>query len=68
VRGTHSWQIDSCKAEKGRLAMQSSPQSASGSMHTSPGEIERPLHSDDLIYQIVTVAAILLVLASLWVF
>jgi len=48
--------------------MQSSPQSASVSVHTPPGEIERSLHNDDLIYQVVTVAAILLVLASLWVF
>jgi hypothetical protein len=44
--------------------MQSSPQSAS----VSPGENERPLHNDDLIYQVVTIAAILLILASLWVF
>jgi hypothetical protein len=37
-------------------------------MRTPPGEIERSFRKDDLIYQIVTVAAILLVLASLWVF
>jgi hypothetical protein len=55
-------------AEKGRLAMQPSPQSASVSVHASPGEIERSFHNDDLIYQVVTIAAILLVLGSLWVF
>lgn len=48
--------------------MQSSPQSASVSMRAPSGEIERSLQNDDLIYQTVTVAAILLVLASLWVF
>ena len=60
--------ITICKAEKGRLAMQSSPQSASVSMHDSPGEIDRSLLNDDRTYQAVTVAAILLILASLWVF
>ncbi|MGA9071931.1 MAG: hypothetical protein WB424_16835 [Terracidiphilus sp.] len=48
--------------------MQSSPQSASVSMHDSPDETAPSLPNDDLIYQVVTVAAILLVLASLWVF
>jgi len=48
--------------------MQSSPQSASVSMHDSPGEIDRSLLNDDRTYQAVTVAAILLILASLWVF
>jgi hypothetical protein len=37
-------------------------------MHPTHGEAERSLHQDDLTYQAVTVAAILLVLASLWVF
>jgi hypothetical protein len=37
-------------------------------MHAAPGEFERSPHNDDLIYQVVTIAAILLVLASLWVF
>jgi hypothetical protein len=48
--------------------MQSSPQSACASVQASPGKIKRFLQDDDLIYQAVTVAAILLVLASLWVF
>ncbi len=48
--------------------MQPSPQTACDSPRGSPGEIERSFDSDDLIYQAVTVVAILLVLASLWVF
>ncbi|MFZ1085727.1 MAG: hypothetical protein WAN35_12245 [Terracidiphilus sp.] len=48
--------------------MQSSSHSASVSVHASPGEIERPILCDELIYQAMTIAAILLVLASLWVF
>jgi hypothetical protein len=48
--------------------MQTSPQSASISMPASTSEVERSLQNDDQSYQVMTVAAILLVLASLWVF
>jgi hypothetical protein len=37
-------------------------------MQEFPGKIKRSLQNDDLLYQTVTIAAILLVLASLWVF
>jgi len=46
--------------------MQPSPQSVS--MQDSRGESERSLQNNDLSYQAMTIAAILLVLASLWVF
>jgi hypothetical protein len=47
--------------------MQSTPQTASHRLPTSNAAVPtRPM--EDLIYQIVTVAAILLVLGSLWVF
>jgi hypothetical protein len=45
--------------------MQSSPQSASVPVQAPSGETERSVPNDDLIYQVMTVAAILLVLASL---
>ncbi len=47
--------------------MQSPPQTASVSEY-APDEAERALPNDDRVYQIVTVAAILLILASLWIF
>ena len=54
--------------EKGRFAMQLFPQTASISMHVPPCEIEHPHQAEDWAYQAMTVAAILLVLGSLWVF
>jgi hypothetical protein len=48
--------------------MQPSPQAASISMPAPASGIERLRQTDDRVYQIVTVAAILLVLGSLWVF
>jgi hypothetical protein len=48
--------------------MQPSSQSASVSMRTSAVAVEFPRANDDWAYQAFTVAAILLVLASLWVF
>ena len=48
--------------------MQPSPQTASFSMPESPCEIEHSLRAEELAYQAVTVASILLVLGSLWIF
>jgi hypothetical protein len=48
--------------------MQSSPQAVSTSVQTQ-GSNSAPAHSRaDLMYQLVTVAAVLLLLGSLWVF
>jgi hypothetical protein len=48
--------------------MQSFPQTASISMPAPPVEQARSGLNEDWVYQAVTVAAILLVLGSLWVF
>ena len=48
--------------------MQPSPQTASISMPAPPVEQARSGQTEDWVYQAVTVAAILLVLGSLWVF
>jgi len=48
--------------------MQPSPQTASISMPAPPAEQACSGQSEDRVYQAVTVAAILLVLLSLWVF
>ncbi|MGA3345854.1 MAG: hypothetical protein ABSC76_13385 [Terracidiphilus sp.] len=48
--------------------MQSSSQGASVYAPAPAGSIELPSQKDDRAYQVVTVAAILLVLGSLWVF
>jgi hypothetical protein len=48
--------------------MQSTSQVFSVSAHASPDEQARSLQIDNLAYQAVTIAAILLVLGSLWVF
>jgi hypothetical protein len=48
--------------------MLSSPQTASASLPAPGGGSSQPRKADDLAYQAVTVAAMLLVLASLWVF
>lgn len=48
--------------------MQPSSQSAAVSIPASAGGIEVSSLRDDRVYQAVTVAAILLVLGSLWVF
>src|ERR1035438_7212662 len=56
------------KALKGRPTMLSSPQTASASLPAPGGNSSQSQRADDLAYQAVTVAAILLLLASLWVF
>jgi hypothetical protein len=48
--------------------MQISPPSAFISMTVPPCGIENPRQAEDLAYQAMTVAAILLVLGSFWVF
>ena len=55
---------NSYEAKKGRFAMQ--PTSLSRSMQAVA--IEFPRNNEDWAYQAFTVAAILVVLASLWVF
>lgn len=56
------------KTEQGLIPMQTSPQAASTSVptHNDASGVSRT-HAD-LIYQAVTVAAVLLLLGSLWVF
>jgi hypothetical protein len=48
--------------------MQPTPQIASNPLPPSRQGLLRSRPSEDVVYQIVTVAAILLVLGSLWVF
>jgi len=48
--------------------MQPSQNSACSSLPTVSAEFPQPRHSADLVYQLVTIAAILLLLGSLWVF
>jgi hypothetical protein len=48
--------------------MLSSPQTASATLPAPAGGSSQSRRADDLTYQAVTVAAILLLLASLWVF
>jgi hypothetical protein len=48
--------------------MQSSPQTVSTSVRTHDGARTEARSRADLIYQAVTIAAVLLLLGSLWVF
>jgi hypothetical protein len=48
--------------------MQSSTHPESPTLLTSSGGLVEPRRREDLMYQVVTVAAILLVLGSVWVF
>jgi hypothetical protein len=48
--------------------MQPSPQSASASLPAVSSRIDSSRQPEDLVYQAMTVAAILMVLTSLWVF
>jgi hypothetical protein len=59
--------MTSRKAQKGS-PMQNSPQSAPAGLPQSAERILQPRKRDDLTYQAVTVAAILLLLGSLWLF
>jgi hypothetical protein len=56
------------KAQKGRFAMQSFFSTASGSVPSPVAGNESPRQTEDRTYRAVTVAAILLVLGSLWMF
>ncbi len=53
---------------KGRHKMQPTKQTASNSLPPSRAGFQRSRPAEDVVYQIVTVAAILLVLGSLWIF
>ncbi len=48
--------------------MQTSPQSACTQLPTASGRLTETRRSEDLVYQAVTVAAILMLLGSVWVF
>jgi hypothetical protein len=48
--------------------MQSSPQNAPASLQVQGNASKQARKADDLTYQVLTVAAILLLLGSLWVF
>ncbi len=48
--------------------MPTSPQSASTTLPGSTGEQDRTQQPGDLVYQVMTIAAILLLLGSLWAF
>jgi hypothetical protein len=48
--------------------MLSSTQSASGTLPASADGSPQPRRADDLTYQAVTIAAMLMLLATLWVF
>ena len=56
------------KAKKGRSAMQSSPQTASTSLPVQDSRMDRSSQQTDYVYQIGTVAAMLMLLVTLWVF
>jgi hypothetical protein len=55
-------------AKKGRPAMRVSPEAASTPVYAQTAPREGSRRPADLAYQAVTVAAILMVLASLWAF
>jgi hypothetical protein len=48
--------------------MQPSPQTGCASLPSSTGGLREPRNADYLTYQVVTIAAMLLLLVSLWVF
>jgi len=54
--------------KKGRLTMQPSPQTTFTSIPAPVGGRTRSRRTEDLVYQAVTIAAILMVLGSLWIF
>lgn len=56
------------KAEKGRRKMQTSPQSASTSLPELTGVLANSQRQRDLAYQAMTIAAMLVLLCSLWAF
>jgi hypothetical protein len=56
------------REHKDKFMVQSSTQSAANSLPQAEGRELQSLKRADLTYQVVTVAAIVLLLASLWVF
>lgn len=55
-------------AESGMNPMETSTQAASSSVHSSNRGVSGSRKTEDLMYQAVTIAAVLLLLGSLWVF
>ena len=55
-------------AQKGRRAMPSSPQSAPTRLQVNGDQSPRSGQASDIVYQTITIAAMLLLLGSLWVF
>jgi hypothetical protein len=56
------------EAEKGGSTMQPSSQSASSSFPGASGPFGSSRRSEDLAYQVVTIASILMLLGGLWAF
>jgi hypothetical protein len=56
------------EAQKGRLVMMNPTQSAPLYPKTPAGEVKRSRQPEDRVYQAVTVAAMLMLLGSLWIF
>ena len=56
------------KAKEGRHAMQAGPKLASTQPPRTNPEGVRTFRAEEVVYQAVTVGAILLVLGSLWIF
>jgi hypothetical protein len=48
--------------------MQPSPEFSSNSVSSIAGDVQRPVHAATIVYQSVTIAAMLLLLCSMWVF
>ena len=53
---------------EGQTAMHSSPQSVAVPVHSPADTVTSPRQREDRVYQAFTVAAIVLLLGSLWVF
>lgn len=56
------------KAKEGRRTMQTAHKTASTPLPKTNPEAPRTYRAEEVVYQAVTVGAILLVLGSLWVF
>ncbi len=48
--------------------MQTSPEYSSNSMHPSADALQQPAHAATFVYEGVTLAAMLLLLCTMWVF
>ena len=62
------WWPNSLNPVEGQTAMHSSPQSVAVPVHSPVDTVTSPRQREDRVYQAFTVAAIVLLLGSLWVF